>query len=180
MSIPGPKRTIWQACDKRRTFNHTCICILSLGMFIVLLAFSRFVYTDNKSGFSRSVKGDGPYGNIEDGSYGNIVLGDCGVVSNIGGHYSPVTGQFTCQYPGVYVFSLNLYKNKDEDSTHCYIRLNGVSQVFVYATYTWGFHEVSSSVVLHLNATDTVDIGDCTPLGTRGQMDKFLRISSLS
>ena len=108
MSISGPKRSIWQVRDKRRPFNHTCVYILSLGMFIVLLAFSRFVYTDNKCAFS--VKGDGPYDNIEDGSYGNIVLGDRGVVSNIGGHYSPVTGQLTCQYPGVYVFSLNLYK----------------------------------------------------------------------
>ena len=130
------------------------------NIFIVLLAFLRFVYTDSKSAFT--VKGH----YREEGAYGNIVFVDRGVISNIGGHYSPVTGQFTCQYPGVYVFSLNLYKDSDEVSAHCDIRLNGVSQIFVYASYSKGSHEGSSSVVLHLIVADTVDIGSCTSLAT--------------
>ena len=129
------------------------------------MACLRFVFTDHKSAFTTTGY------THEDGSYGNIVLG--GVVSNIGGHYSPVTGQFTCQYPGVYVFSLNLYKDSDEVSTHCDIRHNGVGQVFVYASYTDGFHEGSSSVVLHLNVADTVDIGDCSPLVTIDSWTNF-------
>ena len=60
-----------------------------------------------------------------EGAFGNIkFIG--GVKTNIGGHYSTSTGQITCEYPGLYLFSVNIYKKKAANQGSCYIRQNGV------------------------------------------------------
>ena len=82
---------------------------------------------------------------------------------NIGNHYSTVTGQYTCYYPGVYVFSLNLYKKSRSSFVYCYIRKNDI--VYAYAEVPGesknGYYESSGSTILHLNRGDTVDVGSC-------------------
>ena len=82
---------------------------------------------------------------------------------NIGNHYSTVTGQYTCYYPGVYVFSLNLHKRYGASRVYCYIRKNG--SVYVLADVpgdgTSGYYDGSASTIFHLNRGDTVDVGDC-------------------
>ena len=83
---------------------------------------------------------------------------------NIGDHYNTSTGMYTCQYPGIYVFSVHIYK-KDGDTSDigCFIRLNGNDQVHITVpgTSNDGFYEGSTSTVFHLQEGDTVDIGNC-------------------
>ena len=82
---------------------------------------------------------------------------------NIGNHYSTITGQYTCYYPGVYVFSLNLYKKSGASRVSCTIRKNGVGYVIasVPSESVLGYYESSASTILHLNRGDTVDVGNC-------------------
>ena len=82
---------------------------------------------------------------------------------NIGNHYSTSTGKFTCYYPGVYVFSLNLYKKSAASRVYCYIRKNGsnVARAEVPSESEFGYYESSASTILHLNRGDTVDVGSC-------------------
>ena len=111
------------------------------------------VFTEHRSAFSTTAS------QLAEGSNYGIVLGS--VRSNIGGHYNESTGQFVCKYPGVYVFSLNLYREDDGLSSHCDIRRNGEAMAFAYAPYTEGYHEGSATIVLHLNYEDIVDVGRC-------------------
>ena len=55
------------------------------------------------------------------------------VISNIGNHFNANTGQFRCQYPGMYFFSLSLYKNSRADSAQCWIRKNGANVIYAYS-----------------------------------------------
>ena len=82
---------------------------------------------------------------------------------NIGGHYDTVTGVYTCYYPGVYVFSLNLYKKTRTDEVACYIYMNYsvVAIANVPSETNSGFYESSASTVLHLDFGDTVFVGFC-------------------
>ena len=82
---------------------------------------------------------------------------------NIGNHYSTSTGKFTCYYPGVYVFSLNLYKRSGASRVYCYIRKNGsdVALAEVPSESEIGIYESSASTILHLNRGDTVNVGSC-------------------
>ena len=108
-------------------------------------------FLDYKSAFTA-------YGIVPtEGFYGNIVMG--GVTTDIGGHYEAFTGQFTCQYSGVYVFTVNLYS---KTSAYCYIRKNTQNQVYAEVEALVDvFAESSSSVVLQLMRGDKVDVGDC-------------------
>ena len=88
-------------------------------------------------------------------------------VTNIGSHYDTSTGQFTCEYPGIYVFTVHIHKDNPHVEAKCYIRQNGSRKVFAYA---WpnssgserGVHESSNTVVLHLSHNDNVDVGECS------------------
>ena len=82
---------------------------------------------------------------------------------NIGNHYSTVTGQYTCYYPGVYVLSLNLYKKSGASKLYCYIRKNrgGVAIANVPSESEFGYYESSTSTIFHLDRGDTVDVGSC-------------------
>ena len=82
---------------------------------------------------------------------------------NIGNHYSTVTGRFTCYYPGVYMFSLNLYKSPGPDIIYCRIIKNGKQSTSVQATILSedqsGYYEGSASTIYHLNRGDRVHVG---------------------
>ena len=87
-------------------------------------------------------------------------------VSNIGGDYNINTGQFICQHPGIYVFTLHLYKEYNVNKAYCYIRKNGSGQVYVYinpdSNSDAGCYESSNTVILQLSHRDRVDLGGCT------------------
>ena len=82
---------------------------------------------------------------------------------NIGNHYNTTTGQFTCQYAGIYVFMLNLYKDNGAGRVWCHIRINGYNLVLanVPAESGYGWYESSGSTVLYLDPGDKVDVGSC-------------------
>ena len=85
-------------------------------------------------------------------------------VSNIGGDYNIKTGQFICQYPGILVFTLHLYKKYGVDAAYCYIRKNGSDKVWAYSDpyKDNGYYESSNTVILEMTHGDRVDLGSCT------------------
>ena len=91
-------------------------------------------------------------------------------ITNIGGNYDTSTGQFICQYPGIYVFSLHLYKETDDHYAQCYIRKNGSNQLLVYSqrgkSGDSGYYESSNTFVIHLDRADSIDLGGCTGYDT--------------
>ena len=96
-------------------------------------------------------------------STGVVVFPQSAVNLNIGGHYSMATGKYTCDYPGIYVLSINLYKKYGASDVSCYIRKNGsgVAYAYVPSESKSGFYESSASTVLRLARGDTVDVGSC-------------------
>ena len=96
-------------------------------------------------------------------STGVAVFPQSAVKLNIGGHYSTTTGKYTCHYPGIYVFSLNLYKQSRASAVFCWIRKNGsvVALANVPSESEGGYYESSASTVLRLARGDTVDVGSC-------------------
>ena len=95
---------------------------------------------------------------------GVAVFPQSAVILNIGGHYSTTTGRYTCYYPGIYVFSLNLYKgSRASGEVYCDIRKNGsnVALANVPNEGVYGYYESSASTVLRLARGDTVDVGSC-------------------
>ena len=105
--------------------------------------------------------------------------------SNLGGRYSPSSGQFTCNSPGLYYFSVSLIKSRSPhssaDMVNCYIRKNGVNLI---GTITdprdedtdYGSYETSAFLVIHLSSGDTVDVGGCssTKLESQSSFTGFL------
>ena len=91
-------------------------------------------------------------------------------ITNIGGHYDTSTGRVTCRYPGIYVFSLHLYKDTDDNYAQCYIRKNGSNQLLVYSrrgkSDDSGYYESSNTLVIHLDRGDIIDLGSCTEYRT--------------
>ena len=82
-------------------------------------------------------------------------------VTNIGRHYDSRTGTFTCEYPGIYVFSVNIVSMSNAASVDCEIRKNQ-SKVTV-AFYSpndggIGYFSISASVVVQLSGGDQVDV----------------------
>ena len=110
------------------------------------------------------------------------------VLTNIGGQYSATTGKFTCKHPGLYYFSLSLSKKRtstrgEADQVFCYIRHNGVNKIRAYTdpkddSTDEGGYEAGNSIILHLNAGDTVDLGSCytkyTAYGSHSSFSGFL------
>ena len=92
-----------------------------------------------------------------------LVFPQSSVQLNIGGHYNTTTGKYTCHYPGIYVFSLNLYKKSGAGQVYCWIRKNGSSFAIarVPSESEHGYYESSASTVLRLARGDTVDVGSC-------------------
>ena len=113
--------------------------------------------TDYMSAFTAFDRANGP-------SEGTIKF--TSFINNIGGHYDTSTGQFTCPYPGIYVFSHHLYKDRNKDIAYWYIRKNGSNQLFVYSrrgrSDDTGYYGSSNTLVIHLDRGDIVDLGGCS------------------
>ena len=71
-------------------------------------------------------------------------------VSNIGGDYDINTRQFICQHPGIYIFTLHLYKEYGVNYATCYIRKNGSNMIEIYSNLAHdnGYYESSNMVIL--------------------------------
>ena len=76
--------------------------------------------------------------------------------------------QFVCDQPGLYVFSLILYKTGFGNSVICRIRRNGTNVIQAYLNpniqVDYGFYSSGNSVLLRLAKDDVVDVGDCSDL----------------
>ena len=85
-------------------------------------------------------------------------------ISNIGGDYNINTGQFVCQHPGIYVFTLHVYKEYGVHYAQCYIRKNGSDRVLAFSNPNNdnGYYESSNTVILDLTHGDIVQLGGCT------------------
>ena len=79
---------------------------------------------------------------------------------NIGNDYDTTTGQFTCRYPGIYVFLVNLYIIDGSKSVKCQIQKNGHTYTYAHASNSV-YNEGSASTILRLKRGDKVDVGDC-------------------
>ena len=90
------------------------------------------------------------------------------VLTNIGSHYDSSSGKFTCQYPGLYVFTLNLYRYASTSYSDlvCYIKRNGSNKIrayiYPYSSAYAGYYESTQSLVMHLSRGDIVTIGSCS------------------
>ena len=109
-------------------------------------------------------------------SAGVMTVPSRGVVTNIGQHYSPVTGEYTAPYPGIYVFVLNIYKESTASSSvYCYIRRNGHNVALANVpTSTSGYHEGSAATVLHLSRGDKVYVGGCSSVDDLDDWTSFI------
>ena len=90
------------------------------------------------------------------------------VFTNIGGQYDTTTGVFTCQFSGLYAFTLTIIKKSGHDEAYCYIRKNGSEKVIAWtdpdSNSDGGLYSATNSVVLHLVHGDKMDVGSCSPL----------------
>ena len=84
------------------------------------------------------------------------------IYTNIGGDYNETSGNFTCRYPGIYIFTLHLHHNAS-DKAVCDIVRNGQNTVTAYSMplmqrQVIHLYEAGNSIVLHLNSGDVVTV----------------------
>ena len=90
------------------------------------------------------------------------------VITNMG-HELNISGtEFVCEQPGLYLFSLIIYKTGFGNSAICRIRHNASSVIQAYlnpnSQVDYGFYSSGNSVFLHLAKDDKVDVGSCSDL----------------
>ena len=106
---------------------------------------------------------------------GNIRFSN--VLTNYGDRYNSTTGIFTCDVPGLYYFSLVVYKSAYADIASCFIRKNNHNTIEAFSNpippADAGYFEASTSVVLHLAHGDTVDLAGCTAASTMEWLTSF-------
>lgn len=83
------------------------------------------------------------------------------IVTNIGGQYFPNTGKFYCSHPGIYYFSMAIYKNYYSQVAYCYMRKNGAGLLYAQSTAS-SSSDGSHSAIVHLSSGDVVDLGGCS------------------
>ena len=109
------------------------------------------------------------------------------VLTNIENRYSNITGEFTCNRPGLYYFALSLSKARTSgrvyDQIWCHIRKNRNDMIRAWLdptddTTDAGGYEASNFLLLHLNVGDIVDVGRCqyntSAYGTDSSFTGFL------
>ncbi|XP_069472703.1 complement C1q-like protein 2 [Ambystoma mexicanum] len=80
------------------------------------------------------------------------------VVTNLGNHYDPSTGKFTCQVPGIYFFTYHiLMRGGDGTSMWADLCKNGQVRASAIAQDAdQNYDYASNSVVLHLDSGDEI------------------------
>lgn len=86
--------------------------------------------------------------------------------ANIGGHFDPAGSSFICEYPGIYVFTVHLYKSYSDSKAACDILVNGNTTITAYTmpAFQQGLfylYEAGNTVVLQLKYGDVVSVGNC-------------------
>ena len=90
-------------------------------------------------------------------------------ITNEGGHYNTTTGIFTCVYPGIYVFALQILNKNNGDYVTCNIRKNKISKsVEALSNDKGGYFSSSTFAVIHLARGDEVDV-KCRSIATINQ-----------
>ena len=79
------------------------------------------------------------------------------IVTNVGGHYKPSTGVFTCPVSGYYVFDVHVQGQEDQTAA-VEIRLNGGQLVRALAEDNLDNQSVSAHVTVMLRQGDKVDV----------------------
>ena len=99
------------------------------------------------------------------------------IKSNIGSHFNPTTGKYTCVYHGLYFFAVSIYQKNNNHNTECYMRKNGSNVIRAAANsgtgHENGFFEGSNSVFLHLNRGDVIDLKGNFRANTMDQLTSF-------
>ena len=77
-----------------------------------------------------------------------------------------LTGEFTCEYPGIYMFVFHIMKNVGYGQAYCWIRKNWSGLIGVQTSVQMDIADsyigISNALVLHLVRGDVVDLGGCT------------------
>ena len=122
------------------------------------------ILSDARSAFTVINAADGPGGSDSEITFNTFI-------TDIGGHFDKRTGRYTCQFSGLYLFSLNLHKHESEPKTFCYIHVNGVLKAGTNCNpqTTGGWIGSSNTIVLHLKSGDVVTLGICTTANTLSQ-----------
>ena len=83
-----------------------------------------------------------------------------GVNLNIGNDYSSTTGLFTTEYPGTYVFTLDVVKKIEETGVRCQIEKNGigVAAANVADNNEDAYYGSSVTTILELDEADVVRV----------------------
>ena len=122
----------------------------------------RFYTTGEKSAFSVT--------HAESGLSTQGTIRFAKAITNIGGHYNTSSGNFTCEYPGVYVFHLHIVKDEKDTYAWCYIRKNGAYMVYIETSGDSDDASAhigsSNSVILQLAHGDNVDVAGCSSILT--------------
>ena len=91
--------------------------------------------------------------------------------------YNTFTGQFICEYPGIYVFVLNLYRNsKDGSRVTCHIMRDGGHMAWACApgNSESNWNVGSASTIVHLSRDDKVYVGDCSGTSNIAEETSFI------
>ena len=96
------------------------------------------------------------------GPHGEVKFSN--VITNIGKLYNATSGEFTCDVPGLYFFTLVVYNTANAPVASCFITKNYANKVEAYLSIppSGGYLEASASVVLHLSKGDKVALSGCT------------------
>ncbi|XP_016086561.1 complement C1q-like protein 2 [Sinocyclocheilus grahami] len=150
-------------------------------------------FTGITSGTARTETGDvGPaLGNIKIAFYvglknpheGYEVLRFDDVVTNVGNHYDPTTGKFTCQVSGIYYFTYHvLMRGGDGTSMWADLCKNGQVRASAIAQDAdQNYDYASNSVVLHLDSGDEIYVKlDGGSLNLTGSLGDLVRASAIA
>ncbi|KTF92470.1 hypothetical protein cypCar_00032646, partial [Cyprinus carpio] len=125
-------------------------------------------FTDITSGTARTETGDigqalgnnkiAFYVGLKNPHEGYEVLRFDDVVTNVGNHYDPTTGKFTCQVSGIYYFTYHvLMRGGDGTSMWADLCKNGQVRASAIAQDAdQNYDYASNSVVLHLDSGDEI------------------------
>ena len=90
------------------------------------------------------------------------ILAFTDVVTNMGNGYNATTGQFTCSEKGVYMFTFNILKEKDVQTSHCKYELKkNNSSACSTVKFDDGRSLGYGLFVLPLEVGDTVELENC-------------------
>ena len=83
------------------------------------------------------------------------------VITNTLNGYNATSGKFTCQIPGLYLFTVMVMRRSENtDSAYCYIYVNGTISMLTAHAYgpSLAYPSSTNTLVRHLNKGETVHL----------------------